>query len=397
MARAVSVLPLPTRLGWYFLGAWLLMFVSGTYYDETSFVLLSCVPLALLLINGALVWAALRNLELGRVLPAECHAGEPVDVRLHVRNLGWFPRLMLELRDDEVPIAQTDRGHGVVTAVYGGSTASARYQTTFSRRGAHRLRRCEVRTAFPFGLMAMRREFAVDSQLTVYPRPVRLSPELEQRLLEAARYFGDSAAAARGQDEVFGVREYLPGHNVAHIHWKSTARTGKPMVLELEGRQDASFVLILDTHEVGEVSTLRVRLESAIALTAGLTYFLTTQKALFRFAACDDQLHAGPRQRGDRHYHAIMRYLAHAGTSELRLSDWLPELESIGPNELPVLVTLGPKEHAEAALGNVPGAVVIGAADADFRRNVRMDAQGRRSISQPELADAGLQTSRGAD
>lgn len=45
-----------------------------------------------------------------------------------------------------------------------------------------------------------------------------------------------------------------------------------------------------------------------------------------------------------------------------------------------------PKEHAEARLPSTSGAIVIGAADADFRSNLSFDVLGRRSITSRELA-----------
>jgi len=390
VAKLAAVLPVPTRLGLYFLGAWLLMYLAGSYYEENAFVLLSCVPLALLVLNGCLVWWNLRRLEFARALPVECHAGEPVEFTLKLVNRGRLTRFAIELEDELLPGMNRDQRGCLLPSVSGGHVGSVSYLGTFGRRGNHLLKRCIVSTAFPFGLMRMTRRMSFRSEVTVYPRPSRLSPEFERQLLEVARYFGESAASARGQDEVFGVREYLPGHNVAHIHWKTTARTGKPMVLELEGRQDASFVLMLDTYPAGQEPAARSRHEVAISFMAGIIYYLTTQKVLFRFACFGDALHSSRAERGDRHYHAIMRHLAFAGLSDRRLSEWLPQVESIGRNEVPVLVTLGTKEHAEAALGPAPGAIIIGAADADFRRHLRVDQFGRRSVSSPELAGAGL-------
>jgi uncharacterized protein (DUF58 family) len=219
----------------------------------------------------------------------------------------------------------------------------------------------------------------------VYPRPYRLSREFERQLLREARFFGESAASNRGQEEVFGVREYLPGQNVARIHWRTTARTGKPMVLELEGRQDASFVLMLDAFPVGDPATLRQRLEAAIGLCAGLAYYLTSQGVLFRFACHGAAVEITAPGRGDSHYHAVMEKLALAGFSERPLGEWIERVEAGHAREAPVLVTLGPKEHAEARMGEAAGAFVVSVSEPDFRNYVSVDPMGRRSIAAEEL------------
>jgi hypothetical protein len=168
------------------------------------------------------------------------------------------------------------------------------------------------------------------------------------------------------------------------------------MILELEGRQDASFVLLLDTFPIGDPGSLRQRLESAIGLLAGLTYFLTRQGVLFRFAWYGSNLQASQPGRGDTHYHAIMERLAQAGFAEKRLGEWIPEVGVGVANEVPVLVTLGPKEHAEASLRLGTGAIVVGAGAPDFKDYLRFDYLGRRSIGSSELDHAGISARRKA-
>lgn len=391
LVRRLAVLPVPTRLGWYFFGASMLLFIAGSYYRENSFILLSCIPFALLLINGLLVFFNVRGLSLKRQLPAETHAGESIDVVLLLHNHGPIPRFALELDDTSLPDLYRDETANLVMAVSPGFVHRASYAAAFGRRGKHRLGACTVSSAFPFGLMRMSRVLSFRSDILVYPRPARLSDGFEQRLLESARFFGESSVASRGQEEVYGVREYLPGQNVARIHWRTTARTGKPMILELEGRQDASFVLILDTASVGDPGTLRQRLESAIGLFAGITYFLTRQGVMFRFAWYGGAVHASRPGRGDAHYHAVMEKLGVAGFSERRLGDWIDEIGVGALHEVPVLVTLGPKEHAEAALRAGRGAIVVSAGEPDFKQFLRFDAMGRKSIAGNELARFGGQ------
>lgn len=390
LGRRLAVLPVPTRLGWYFLGAWGLLFGAGSAYFESTFILLSCIPLALVLVNAVAVWLNVRSIEFKRQLPHETHAGEGLEVALLVHNAGLLPRFALELDDTNLPDLYRDEPTNLVMALSPRHVARARYAAAIGRRGQHVLRELLVTSAFPFGLMRMTRRLEFRSEILVYPRPARLSDGFEQKLMSSARFYGESSAAARGQEEVYGVREYLPGQNVRRIHWRTTARTGKPMILELEGRQDASFLILLDTSPVGDPGTLRQRLESAIGLVAGLTYFLTVQGVLFRFAWHGEQLHSSRPGRGDGHYHAVMERLALAGFSEKRLGEWVEQVGVGIGAEVPVLVTLGHKEHAEASLRLGVGATVIGAAAPDFKDYLRFDQLGRRSIASGELQRSGV-------
>lgn len=388
LMRRLAVLPLPSRVGWYFLGSAALLFVAGAYYGENSFILLSCLPLAMVLVNMVAVWGNVRRIEFRRELPGHTHAGEAVDIGLCVTNRGRVPSFALELDDTRLPDLYRDEPLTLLQAAQAGFLHRTGYTGVFGRRGRHRLDTLLLSSSFPFGLARMSRVLSCNSEIVVYPRPYRLSTDFEQQLLNQARFFGESAVSARGQEEVFGVREYLPGQNVARIHWRTTARTGKPMVLELEGRQDATFVVVLDTFPVGDPSTLRQRLESAIGLCAGLAYYLTRQGVLFRFACHGAELQLSQPGRGDGHYHAVMEKLAFAAFSEKALSEWIDSVGAGGAREVPVLITLGPKEHAEARL-RAAGAFVIGVGDIDYRTFVRIDPMGRRSISGSDLPTRG--------
>lgn len=396
LGRRLAVMPVPTRLGWYFLGASVLLFGAGSFYGENSFILLSCIPMALVLVNAIAVWLNVRKVEFKRQVPRETHAGESIEVELMVHNAGVIPRFALEFDDTNLPDLYRDESTNLVMAVGPGYVQKPHYSAVFGRRGLHVLNDMLGTSAFPFGLVRMTRRLDFRNEVLVYPRPARLSPGFEEQLMRTARFFGESSVANRGQEEVYGVREYLPGQNVARIHWRTTARTGKPMILELEGRQDASFLLLLDTSPIGDPGTLRQRLESAIGLVAGLTYFLTMQGVLFRFAWYGSSLHASNPGRGDAHYHAVMERLALAGFSEKRLGDWVDQVGVGVGNEVPVLITLGPKEHAEASLRLGTGAMVIGAGAPDFKQYLRFDQLGRRSIASQELDRAGVSQRRKA-
>lgn len=376
--------PRPTRMGWYFLGAGVLMVLAGNIYHEERFVLLGCMPLAMLVLNALVAWFGLRRIGFKRKHAGYTHVGESFDVTLMVHNSGRFPMFVMALEDDRHSDQIRDDAFVLVMAVGAGMVQRISYVASFRRRGRKRLRKLKLSSSFPFGLVTCRRDLSFRTEMMVYPRPVRLSAWLESELLNSARYFGESSVARMGQEEVFGLREYRPGQNVARIHWKTTARVGKPMLLEMEGRQDASFLLILDTSPIGDPSTLRRRLESAIGVLAGLTWFLTRQGVLFRFAWYGSKLHVSPSGRGDRHYHGVMEQLALAGFADKGLGHWIPEVGT-RRGETPVVVTLAPKETTEARLATTDNALVISTSDAEFARYIRLDAMGRRSVDGGQL------------
>lgn len=391
--RALSRLPIPTRWGWYFVFASAGLYLSAAHTGENAFILLASLPAALLLSNAFLVWLNLRKLEVKRRMAGAAHSGEPFEIELLVHNRKrLLPAFALVIEDTQHPDLSRDTARQLVMAISPGYVARTSTLASFRRRGLQRLREIRISSAFPFGLFALSRTFAFRSETVVYPRPLRLSRALEDRLMDNARYFGESASAHRGEEEVFGVREYRQGENVKRIHWRTSARAAKPMILEMEGRRDASFVIVLNTAPVGDPNTLRERLEALVGLCAGLTYFLTRQSLHFRFAHFGQSLLVTRAGRGDAQYHALMEHLAHVGLAEVAFADWVDQVGMGAAQEVPVVLTLGPKEHAEARIPSGHGAIVIGAADADFRECLSFDVLGRRSVATAELAppkDAG--------
>ena len=59
---------------------------------------------------------------------------------------------------------------------------------------------------------------------------------------------GVALAANIGRSEEFvSLREYRHGDPVRHIHWRSWAKTGKPIVKEFEDEFFVRHALVLDT------------------------------------------------------------------------------------------------------------------------------------------------------
>ena len=83
--------------------------------------------------------------------------------------------------------------------------------------------------------------------MTVLPRPIPVSVELP-----AAAGWGISEAESgqtRGAGlEPRGVRQYVQGDSLRHVHWRSTAKTGQLLVKEFEaGTHSAAAFLIQNT------------------------------------------------------------------------------------------------------------------------------------------------------
>ena len=92
-----------------------------------------------------------------------------------------------------------------------------------------------VESRAPFGLFRWRTRLEAPLSVLVYPE-VHAMERLP--LLEGAQ--GTAARPRRTPmgHEIVSSRQYFPGDPVRDIHWRNTARLGKPMVKEHEDAQD---------------------------------------------------------------------------------------------------------------------------------------------------------------
>ena len=161
--------------------------------------------------------------------------GEKTDLRLEVTNAKPLPLAWLRCEDD-IPIAlkltpdervrhylPTRRVLVNLFSLGLYQRVIRRYTVTGTQRGAWRFGPVQLVCGDIFGFRSQHKEIPETNLLLVYPRLYTL-PELG---LDARHPFGDYQSLNRLIDDplrVSGVREYLPGDNIRHIHWKATAR-----------------------------------------------------------------------------------------------------------------------------------------------------------------------------
>jgi uncharacterized protein (DUF58 family) len=117
----------------------------------------------------------------------------------------------------------------------------------FPKRGVYRKGKISLISRFPFGLLEVKKDFEVESEMIVYPKiyPLKTLP-----LLESGSFPGEFLHAERRNlgDEYYGVREYRPGDSLRFIHWKKTASKEEPVVKEFEERVGSYLSIFLDNR-----------------------------------------------------------------------------------------------------------------------------------------------------
>lgn len=168
------------------------------------------------------------------------HRTKTVHVELVVTNIGRFPQ-------PEFPAIDVAEGHGeplTVPALDPGASARLAYQLVARRRGRHVIGPLRIDRFDPLGLTLRRRSAGPTAELVVLPfiRPVRTV-----RVAPPSQHFdGPATGAIRGSSDLRALREYVPGDEPRHIHWKATAASGTLMVRDLIDPTEPRLTVLVD-------------------------------------------------------------------------------------------------------------------------------------------------------
>lgn len=288
-----------TREGWYYLAVLTFIVGGAALCHVNLLVVLGGMMLAPLLINWRLALAGLRGVSIRRLPLRNVPAGEPLVAEFEITNHRlWLAAWMLTVEDSWLRKGARPRGNlfrdyyfilrdlfenpfalpvdaratAVIPCVAPGETARLHYELIFSRRGAYFVPELRLRTCFPLGLVEAVATFAPHPpvEILVLPRIGQLSGEWTHRIAAALTGEGEKQLRSRASDgEFFAVRPWQSGDSTRWMHWRTTARAGRPMVRQFERESSPVIALVLDPYlpdnpTAGE----RARCEAAISFVA---------------------------------------------------------------------------------------------------------------------------------
>lgn len=173
-------------------------------------------------------------------------------------------------------------------------------QVTPHRRGVLRFNGFTLARTDPLGLFRSFILLRAPQSLLVLPRRYPLPPIALPGVIKY-QDGGVALASNVGQsDEFVALRDYRRGDPLRHIHWRSWAKTGKPVVREFEDEFFVRHALVLDTFINADHSDL---FEEAVSVAASFACTIRTQESLL------DLLFVGP----ESYCFTAGRGLAHAG------------------------------------------------------------------------------------
>jgi uncharacterized protein (DUF58 family) len=191
------------------------------------------------------------------------------------------------------------------------------------QRGNYKIEVCYLEASSPLGLWSVRSEQAAALEIRVYPNlrddgnPKALRRGAGQP--HVIRQIG------RGR-EFEKLREYSPGDSSDEIHWKATARRGRPITKVFQVERTQEIYLAIDTSRL---SARLVDGEPALerAIKAALTVGAVTERRgdLFGIAAFSDQVEAFVRAKAGAQQYSTCR----DAINQLRPRPISPDFEEI--------------------------------------------------------------------
>jgi len=119
---------------------------------------------------------------------------------------------------------------------------------------------------------------------------------------------GVALASSVGDSEEFrSLRDYRPGDPLRHIHWKSWAKTGKPVVKEYQDEFFIRHALVLDTFLN---ALFDESFEEAVAVASSLACSLQTRESLLDLMFVGDQAYCFTSGRGISSAERMLEILA---------------------------------------------------------------------------------------
>lgn len=282
----------PTKEGLTFLVLSLFVGFAALNTGNNLLYLTFGMMLSFIAASGIISMINLSRIEVKFDPPEDVFALTPTPLRFHVKNLKAFIpsySLTIDLEGKKAFLSHLPPKAVKTTAV----------EFLFKRRGWNKVPEAVIFTRFPFGFF--KKWIRVDlgyEEILVYPK-------VENVNIEKAKFRekqGEVEADRRGfGDDLRSLRIYNDGDNPKLIHWKTSAKTGKLMLRELQDNE--SKRVLIHFHPAKS----KGELESQISHTASTLLGLLERNYEVEFIAPDRRFTPSEIDRFPR---PVLRYLA---------------------------------------------------------------------------------------
>jgi uncharacterized protein (DUF58 family) len=274
----------------------------------TPMIAILCIMAGLTILDAFLRNRALAGIRVETPELVRFFKDREAEIQIRLHNLSKRSR-RLRVGIPAPPGLESAEEEQVVDLPEGADLAEFPWTWMPHRRGRYRCNICYLESASPLGLWTVRRREPIALEIRVYPN-LRRQDDL-RALRRGVEGFHALRQVGRGR-EFEKLREYVPGDGFDEIHWKATARRGRPItkVFQVERTQEIYVVIDasrLSARPASQNKDDETALERAIA--AGLIVGAAAERRgdLFGLAAFSDNVEAFVRARNGKAHYAACR------------------------------------------------------------------------------------------
>ena len=185
--------------------------------------------------------------------------------------------------------------------------AEVRVEILPLRRGILRFTGVTLARPDPLGLFRAFSRISAPQTVLILPKRYPLPPIALPGTMKYQQG-GVALAANVGRSEEFvSLRDYRHGDPLRHIHWRSWAKAGKPIVKEFEDEFFVRHALVLDTFTDEPHSEM---LEEAVSVAASFACTVLTQESLLDLLFVGAESYCFTAGRGLAHADQMLEILA---------------------------------------------------------------------------------------
>lgn len=221
---------------------------------------------------------SLKQVVIERHLPSQVFSGEDVEGRVTLTNLSWLPVPWVRIQEGVPMELRSHHSYHTIATVGSRGRASYRYELRCRQRGYYHVGPLVLRTGDLFGFAESGVQEERSHTVIVYPRIL----SLEQLGLSSRSPFGGLSSRQRifaDPARMAGVRPYVNGDSLRHIHWKASAHEDALLTKKFDPAiaLDVMVVLNLD-RSAYPTRSLVGDSEWAIVATASVTAHISEQR-----------------------------------------------------------------------------------------------------------------------
>lgn len=218
---------------------------------------------------------ATRALRIERIAPKSVHVGELVTIEVVLWSNRKLKRPLVTV-EDRLPerLASTELGPSLPVAPAYDLPVRTMYQFRPQKRGRFRWKNIKVTATDALGLTTRTISYETEpTEIIVVPTPIPVALELPSSAGWGINEAMSGQASGAGI-EPRGIREYVSGDSLRHVHWPSSARTGTLQVKEFQAGSQGSAAFLLQRSRGSDIGKGIV---TSLDAMAGHALYLTEQ------------------------------------------------------------------------------------------------------------------------